>query len=907
VSLVIYLYNSLNNLLNMKKVLICFVALWSQLSFGQVLTEDFESSAAPALPPGWTATTQATNGYTGYYTGSEVDANAAGYWPVTANGSTSFAMTNDDVQNDILCDELLISPSMDFSSQANLQLDFKAYHDGAYGSGDATVEVSTDGGTTWNVELTLTPAASWENYSVNLSAYDGIATVWIGFRWNDGGDCAGTDNWGTGLAIDDVVVDETPSFDVSMSDNSGLEYTIIPLDQLSGPFGASGVISNVGAADVTNISMTTNVYDAGSVLLYTASSNPTSVLASGSDYNASVPGYTPTADGLYTVELIANVNENDANLINDTVTYSIIVTNTYARDNGSVDVSLGVGAGTTAILGNTYEILSPTTLSSVSFFMIPGIDGLGDSVRVSIYDVVAGIPTSLITQSELYIISDADTTVNGAFLTLSVLDNQGAPFDLGAGTYYVGVNEYFTVDNMALGQSLSIETPNTCFGSINGAAFEPMENFGFPGPFIVRPNFACTVNTVSASECTSYTWSANNETYTESGEYTELFSDVSGCDSLVTLNLIITGPSVGIDVQSACGSLTWIDGNTYTENNNSATFLLSDSNGCDSTVTLDLTISTPTTGVDTQVACGDYEWIDGNIYTEANNTATFTLLSAAGCDSVVTLDLTITSLIETTDVQEACASFTWVDGNTYTESTTATFMLVSSNGCDSLVTLDLTIVTELQTTDVQEACGEYTWTDGITYSESNNTANQTLQSVGGCDSIVTLDLTILPLPDNTTFLNGSTIAVDAFASSYTWVDCATGNVINGETSQTFTALESGEYQVIIEINGCENTSECVYVEVETSGLLENESEFDAQLYPNPSNGIFKLSIEGLNNSRIEISVTDVSGKVIYVQSLVSNSSKLIVPMNISNVEEGVYFVRVNGVNTITKRVVVSHN
>ena len=324
-------------------------------------------------------------------------------------------------------------------------------------------------------------------------------------------------------------------------------------------------------------------------------------------------------------------------------------------------------------------------------------------------------------------------------------------------------------------------------------------------------------------------------------------------------------------------------------------------------MTLDLTISAPTTGVDAQVACGDYEWIDGNIYTEANNTATFTLLSAAGCDSVVTLDLTITSLIETTDVQEACASFTWVDGNTYVESTTATFMLVSSNGCDSLVTLDLTIVTELQTTDVQEACGEYTWTDGITYSESNNTANQTLESVGGCDSIVTLDLTILPLPDNTTFLSGSTIAVDAFASSYTWVDCATGNVITGETSQTFTALESGEYQVIIEINGCENTSECVYVEVETSGLLENESEFDAQLYPNPSNGIFTLSIEGLNNPRIDISVTDVSGKVIYVQSLISNSSKLIVPMNISNVEEGVYFVRINGANTITKRVVVSHN
>ena len=891
----------------MKKVFICLMALWSQLSFGQLLNEDFESVTAPALPNGWTAITQATNGYTGFYTGDEVDANEAGFWPVTANGSTSFAMTNDDVQNDILCDELLISPSMDFSTESNLQLDFKAYHDGAYGSGDATVEVSTDGGTTWTVELTLTPAASWQNYAVNLSAYDGFASVWVGFRWNDGGDCAGSDNWGTGLAIDDVVVDATPSFDVSMADNSGREYTIIPLDQISGPFGASGTISNVGAVAVTNVSMTTNVYDPESALLYSETSNPTSALQPGSDLNTAVLGYTPTVDGVYTVELIANINEADANFINDTVVYSIVVTNTYARDNSSVDVSLGVGAGATAVLGNSYDIITPTALSSVSFFMIPGADGLGDSVQVSIYDMVGGLPNTLITQSDVYIITETDTTANGAFLTLPILDSQGAPLNLAVGAYFVGVNEYLNVDNMALGQSLSVETPNSCFGSINGGVFEPMENFGFPGPFIVRPNFACNSMIVSVSECSSYTWSANNETYTESGEYTELFSDASGCDSLVTLDLTITGPSEGFDVQSACESFTWIDGVTYTENNNTATFLLTDSNGCDSTVTLDLTINTSTSGIDTQVACGDYLWIDGNVYSESNNTASFTLVSSTGCDSVVTLDLTFTNLIETSDIQQACSEYTWIDGNTYTEDTSVTFMLTSLNGCDSLVTLELTIVSILETTDVQEACGEYTWSDGITYFESNNTATQILQSVGGCDSIVTLDLIILPIPDNTTFLNGTTIAVDAFASSYTWIDCATGNVIPGETSQTFTATESGEYQVVIEINGCENTSECVYVEVETSGLLENQSELEVHLYPNPSNGIFMLAIGGMRSNQIELSITDLTGKTIFTQSCAPSSNNLIVPIDISSAEEGVYFVRINGSNIMTKRIIISHD
>ena len=71
-----------------------------------------------------------------------------------------------------------------------------------------------------------------------------------------------------------------------------------------------------------------------------------------------------------------------------------------------------------------------------------------------------------------------------------------------------------------------------------------------------------------------------------------------------------------------------------------------------------------------------------------------------GCDSLVTLDLTINNSYSTTDVQGACDSYTWIDGNTYTTSNnTASFMLSSMTGCDSLVTLDLTIDNSLTGTD----------------------------------------------------------------------------------------------------------------------------------------------------------------------------------------------------------------
>ena len=65
-------------------------------------------------------------------------------------------------------------------------------------------------------------------------------------------------------------------------------------------------------------------------------------------------------------------------------------------------------------------------------------------------------------------------------------------------------------------------------------------------------------------------------------------------------------------------------------------------------------------------------------------------------------------------------------------------MLSNTNGCDSLVTLDLTINNSYSTTDAQGACDSYTWIDGNTYTTSNNTASFMLTSMTGCDSLVTL-------------------------------------------------------------------------------------------------------------------------------------------------------------------------
>ncbi len=279
--------------------------------------------------------------------------------------------------------------------------------------------------------------------------------------------------------------------------------------------------------------------------------------------------------------------------------------------------------------------------------------------------------------------------------------------------------------------------------------------------------------------CDSYTW-IDGVTYTSSNNTaTHTLTNAAGCDSVVTLDLTILESTTGVDVATACDSYTWIDGVTYTASNNTATWTLTNAVGCDSVVTLDLTILESTTGVDVVEACDSYTWIDGVTYTESNNTATWTLTNAAGCDSVVTLNLTILESNAGTDVIQSCIPYTWIDGVTYAaDNNTATWTLTNAAGCDSVVTLNLTIVDEYATTDVINACESYTWIDGITYTESNNTATVTLASTAGCDSVVTLDLTISQP-------NTGTHVVTA-CDSYTWIDGITYTADNNSATWTLT-------------------------------------------------------------------------------------------------------------------------
>lgn len=388
----------------------------------------------------------------------------------------------------------------------------------------------------------------------------------------------------------------------------------------------------------------------------------------------------------------------------------------------------------------------------------------------------------------------------------------------------------------------------------------------------------------SITACNNYTWSANGVNYTSSGIYTALLTNAAGCDSTATLNLTINANAQGSASVSACDSYTWsANGTTYTNSGN-YTALIAGTGGCDSLATLNLTITTNTSGSASVTACGSYTWsANGNTYTNSG-VFTETLASVSGCDSIATLNLTIQNPNSGSSTITVCDSYTWsANGNTYTSSGSYTETLVNQAGCDSIATLNLTVLGTSSSQTVVTECNSYTWpANGTTYQTSGN-YSITLTNSAGCDSIVTLNLTIQSVDVGITQTSDVSLEANTSGAQYQWIDCATGNAISGETNQSFTASSNGSYAVEVTQNGCVDTSACMAITtVGLKDLLENST---ISVYPNPTHQKVKVDV-GEVVERVDVTVFDVSGKEIQFHQF-ENTQEFDLEINEA---PGIYFI-----------------
>ncbi|MES2430153.1 MAG: Calx-beta domain-containing protein [Bacteroidota bacterium] len=293
-----------------------------------------------------------------------------------------------------------------------------------------------------------------------------------------------------------------------------------------------------------------------------------------------------------------------------------------------------------------------------------------------------------------------------------------------------------------------------------------------------------TSSTTTVDNCGPFTW--NDSTYTTPGTKTAILKNQYGFDSTATLLLSIrnlSATTVPLFLNQSVIPYAW--NGIYITQEGTETVHFLNAVGCDSAVTAVVTISPKISysspnilapnvlivPIEPQQSAGaviNYtirpSLVNGLVFDQATGiisgtpadtllkpvTHTIHAFNNAGADSIDVI-VAVCNPMATSFIQDECDQFIWND-STYTTSTTHIRTLKNQGGCDSVVTMYLTIrYSTIGYTDTITACGSYIWY-GETYDETGLYDKHYTNAVG-CDSAIYLNLTIKKLSYHSQYVN----------------------------------------------------------------------------------------------------------------------------------------------------------
>jgi hypothetical protein len=278
-----------------------------------------------------------------------------------------------------------------------------------------------------------------------------------------------------------------------------------------------------------------------------------------------------------------------------------------------------------------------------------------------------------------------------------------------------------------------------------------------------------TVLNIDTTVCGSFTWDKNGVTYT--ANTVELFTDG---DTAYVLNLTILEPVYdtleAIPVTFNC-TADWNGYNWNTPGEHLAT--LKTAAGCDSIVKVDLTLLGHDTVSINLIACGSYTAPWGETYTSSVS-FTDSAISAVGCDYIASLDLTVNPDVMG-DVEEVTAdgcSYSWHGLNITEANVTFYDTLASALGCDSVVGITVTAFSGVENdTTTLYGCDEYEF-NNITYTESTFVTVHD-ETITSCDVNHVYHIIIVPTVDTASAVVLDTVggcSLTWYGQTYTTVD-----------------------------------------------------------------------------------------------------------------------------------------
>jgi hypothetical protein len=482
--------------------------------------------------------------------------------------------------------------------------------------------------------------------------------------------------------------------------------------------------------------------------------------------------------------------------------------------------------------------------------------------------------------------------------------------------------------------NLAFQSANLAINSYSQGIYHSGMNFTFTtyntnyinNPITSTLNcYACSdvIVTTNVSACQNYF--VGGSLQVSSGIYYDTLAEAGGCDSIIVTNLTIyqnpTSANAGSD-QNICINAASINANTAnigtgiwsiisgTGNivnindpttginnlglgNNILRWTISNGSCISSFDDVTIFVGTSSSSTINQTACDSLTINNNTYYTSGNYTQI--LQNNVGCDSTINLNLTILNASNFTFNEIACNSYTF-NNLTYTQSGSYSQTTTNSNGCDSTITLNLTINSNDSTLITTSTCNEDYVLNNQTYSTSG-TYTQLLQTNSGCDSTIIIELTIYPAIDTTISVNGITLLSNQTNGQYQWWNCNTNSIVNNATNLDFTPISNGDYAVIINHNGCVDTSNCYGIYTVGMNVIKKDLNV-LEIIPNPNDGLFSIQTNLLN---AQIEITNLQGAIVYQDNL--NQTSNIV--NLETIPAGMYFIKLNNsTSSISKKIII---
>ena len=234
------------------------------------------------------------------------------------------------------------------------------------------------------------------------------------------------------------------------------------------------------------------------------------------------------------------------------------------------------------------------------------------------------------------------------------------------------------------------------------------------------------------------------KTLTVGGVYFDTVYSVSGISELRKLTLVDNRSYNEINISTTEASYTYL-GTTYTQTG-TYTVVINNAAGCDSIITLNIGIGgkckLETEWTDYICKDGEYVWNSSTYTSPGNYTQTFE--TTAHCDSVVTLHLLEAKPAATSFSASICEGdyYKW-NGEKYDTEGPHVQTLTTIHGCDSVVTLNLTVNDTYYTTkDESIVLGETFKWDGDEYTEEGVYTKDYIAK-NGCDSVVQINISVI--------------------------------------------------------------------------------------------------------------------------------------------------------------------